>query len=218
MEDQWWVTSLTAYCWLIAVTATQQQVSGYALTLAAVLIAISLRAWRGRWWNICLLSASVIMAMIEVGRFGDSDPHVYALKLGFLLVTALAGYASVVLDRGYPETVIAASLLIFLPMFTQSLTSSAPVLFTTLLALEAIVMTLLGVGMRARGQMFIGSGFVALAALRGAVLAYTSGIPVAVIIAGLALFLLAVATWLSVQARVLANSTTDGSHPETSEA
>jgi hypothetical protein len=116
----------------------------------------------------------------------------------------------VVLDRGYPETVIAASLLIFLPMFTQSVTSSTPALFTTLLAVEAIVMTLLGVGMRARGQMFLGSGFVALAALRGALLAYTSGIPIAVIIAGLALFLLAVATWLSVQSRALATQTREG--------
>ena len=218
MEDQWWITSLSAYCWLIAVIATPGQVPGYALTLAVVLISISLRAWRGRWWNICLLSATVIMAMIAVGRFGDADPHIYALKLGFLLVTAVAGYASVVLDRGYPETVIVASLLIFLPMSTQSLTSTTPVLFTSLLALEAIVMTLLGVGMRARSQMFLGSGFVALAALRGAVLAYTSGIPVAVIIAGLALFLLAVATWLSVQSRALASRTTDGAHPGTSEA
>ena len=68
-------------------------------------------------------------------------------------------------------------------------------------------MTVLGVGMRARGQMFIGSGFVALAALRGAVLAYSSGVPIAVIIAGLALFLLAVATWLSLQSRALATAT-----------
>jgi hypothetical protein len=147
------------------------------------------------------------MAMIEVSRFGDSDPRVYALKLGFLAVTAVAGYASVVLDRGYLETVIAATLLIFLPMFTQSLTSTSPVLFTTILALEAIVMTLLGVGMSARGQLFIGSGMVAVAALRGAVLAYNSGVPVALIIAGLALFLLAVATWLSLQSRVLASQT-----------
>jgi hypothetical protein len=218
MEDQWRITALTAYCCLIAVIATTMQVPGYGLTLAVILVSISLRAWRGRWWNICLLSASVIMAMIEVSRFGDGDPHVYALKLGFLLVIALAGYVSVVLDRGYPETVIAASLLIFLPMFTQSVTSSTPVIFTSLLALEAIVMTLLGVGMRARNQMFLGSGFVALAALRGAVLAYTSGIPVAVIIAGLALFLLGVATWLSVQSRALASRTTDVSHPGTSQA
>jgi hypothetical protein len=146
------------------------------------------------------------MAMIEVGSLGDSGPHAQALKLGFLAVTALAGYVTVVLDRGYPETVIAASFLIFLPMFTQSVTSDPPVLFTSLLALEAVVMTVLGVGMRARGQMYIGSGFVALAALRGAILAYSSGVPIAVIIAGLALFLLAVATWLSLQSRALATT------------
>jgi hypothetical protein len=98
-------------------------------------------------------------------------------------------------------------LFIFLPVFTESVTSDPSVLFTSLLALEAVGMTVLGVGMRARGQMFIGSGFVALAALRGAVLAYSSGVPIAVIIAGLALFLLAVATWLSLQSRALATAT-----------
>jgi hypothetical protein len=207
IEDHWWVTVLPAYCALVASIATEQAISGYLLTLAVVAISILLRSWRGRWWNIALLSASVLMAMIEISIFRDSSPHAEALKLGFLAVTALAGYITVVLDRGYPETVIAASLLIFLPMFTQSVTSDPPVLFTSLLALEAVAMTVLGVGMRARGQMFIGSGFVALAALRGAVLAYSSGVPIAVIIAGLALFLLAVATWLSLQARALATTT-----------
>ena len=219
VEDQWWITILTAYCALVAVSVTSGQVPGYVLTLVVIGISIALRAWRGRWWNIPLLSAGVLMAMIEVSRFGDSDPRVYALKLGFLAVTAVAGYASVLLDRGYPETVIAASLLIFLPMFTQSLTSTSPVLFTTVLALEAVVMTLLGVGMNARGQLFIGSGMVAVAAVRGAVLAYTSGVPVALIIAGLALFLLAVATWLSLQSRVLsahAGGESHPSHPSTS--
>jgi hypothetical protein len=203
IEDQWWIMALPAYCAVVAAIATQQPISGYLLTLAVVATSILLRSWRGRWWNIWLLSASVLMAMIEVGSFGDN----LQLKLGFLAVTALAGYVTVVLDRGYPETVVAASLLIFLPMFTQSVTSDPPALFTSLLALEAIAMTLLGVGMRARGQMYIGSGFVALAALRGAVLAYSSGVPIAVIIAGLALFLLAVATWLSLQARALTATT-----------
>jgi hypothetical protein len=207
IEDQWWITALPAYCAVIASITTEQPISGYLLTLAVIATSIVLRSWRGRWWNIWLLSASVLMAMIEVGSFGDSGPHAEFLKLGFLAVTALAGYVTVVLDRGYPETVIAASFLIFLPMFTQSVTSDPPALFTSLLALEAIAMTLLGVGMRARGQMYIGSGFVALAALRGAVLAYSSGVPIAVIIAGLALFLLAVATWLSLQARALATTT-----------
>jgi hypothetical protein len=207
VEDQWQITAVASYCALVAVIATSGQVPGYVLTLVVIGISIALRGWRGRWWNIFLLSVAVLLAMIEVSRFGDSDSQVYALKLSFLAVTAVAGYASVVLDRGYPETVIAATLLIFLPMFTQSLTSTSPVLFTSVLALEALVMTLLGVGMSARGQLFIGSGMVAVAAVRGAVLAYSSGVPVALIIAGLALFLLAVATWLSLQSRVLASHT-----------
>jgi hypothetical protein len=203
IEDGSWIIALAAYCGLVAIIGTSNQLAGYALSLVVVLASIALRAWRGRWWNIWLLAAGVLAITIEVGRFGDSDPHIYALKLIFLAVTALLGYASVVLDRGYPETVIAATLLIFLPMFAQSVTSSMPGIFTASLAVEAIVMTMLGVGMRARSQMYVGSGFVGLAALRGAVLAYNSGIPMAVIIAGMAIFLLAVATWLSVQSRAL---------------
>ena len=204
LEGQWWVTLIAAYCGLISIIATPLQISGYLLVLLVVIGSVALRAWRGRWWNICLLSASVIMAMVVVGRFGEDDARTYALNLSFLAIMALVGYAAVVVDRGNPETVIAASLLIFLPMFTQSLTSSLPAIFTSVLAFEALVMTVLGVGMQARGQLYIGSGFVALAAVRGAVLAYSSGVPIALIIAGLALFLLAVATWLSVQARAFA--------------
>jgi hypothetical protein len=213
VERQAWITILPAYCALVAVIATSDQLAGYALTLAVLAIAIALQAWRGRWWNIWLLGIGLLAAMIEVGRFGDTDPGVYALKLGFLAITALAGYALVVLTRDYPETVIAATLLIFLPMVTQSVTSSTPWLFTVILAAEAVVLTGVGVGLRSRLHVFCGSAFVGLAALRVAVLAYSSGVPIAVVIAGMAVVLLAVATWLSVQSRTLEPVTHSSAKP-----
>jgi hypothetical protein len=47
----------------------------------------------------------------------------------------------------------------------------------------------------------IGSGMVGLAALRGAVLAYQSGVPIALIVAGMAALLLGGALWLSLRGR-----------------
>jgi len=199
-----WITALPAYCALVAVSATSNQIAGYALTLLTLLAAIVLGAWRGRWWNIWLLGTGVLATVIEVSRFGESDAKVYALKLGLLAITALLAYALLVLDRDEPETVIAATLLIFLPMFSESVISSTAWIFTVILAGEALLVTGLGVGMRARLHVFGGAALVGLAAIRGAVLAYSSGAPVALVIAGIALVLLAVATWLSLQSRALA--------------
>jgi hypothetical protein len=202
-ERSAWLTALPAYCALITIVATSDQVAGYVLALVVIGLASALQAWRGRWWNSGLLGTGVLASIIEVGRFSDADPRVFALKLGFLAATALAGYAAVVLTRDHPETVIAATLLIVLPMLTLSITGSTPWLYTVALAAEAVLLTGVGVGLRSRIHVFGGSAFVGVAAVRVAVLALTSGVPIALVIAGMALVLLAVATWLSVQSRVL---------------
>jgi hypothetical protein len=204
LERRVWMTALPAYCALVAVVATTDQVASYVLTLVVIGTAMALRARVGRWWNLWLLGTGVLLAMAEVARFGDSDPRAFAIKLGFLAMTTLAGYASVVLTRDDPETVIAATALIFLPTLTQSITGGTPWLFTVVLATEAVLLTAVGVGMRARVQVYGGSAVVGVAAVRAAVLAYNTGVPIALVIAGIALVLLALATWLSVQSRVLA--------------
>jgi LPXTG-motif cell wall-anchored protein len=66
---------------------------------------------------------------------------------------------------------------------------------------EALVIAGVGVGTRSRLLVLAGSSFVGLAALRGAVLAVDSGVPVALVIGLIALALIGGATWLSLRRR-----------------
>ena len=70
-----------------------------------------------------------------------------------------------------------------------------------MLAVEALVIAAIGAGALARALILLGTGFFGLAAIRGALLAFSSGVPVALIIAALALLLMGGATWLSLRVR-----------------
>jgi hypothetical protein len=92
------------------------------------------------------------------------------------------------------------ALLALLPTLTQSFTADDWI-YASILAVEALAIAGVGVGTRARSLIFLGTGFFGLAAIRGALLAYSSGVPVALIIAALALLLMGSATWLSLRVR-----------------
>jgi hypothetical protein len=64
-----------------------------------------------------------------------------------------------------------------------------------------VLLLVAGLGVRGRVAPWAASAMLGIAALRGAVLAYQSGVPIAAIVAVLALLLLGTATWLSLRAR-----------------
>ncbi len=201
LERQSQLTLVTAYCAGAAILGTTNQVALYALTLLTLAGAVILQARYGRWWNVWLLLVGVIATYTDISNFGDADPGVFAWKMAFLAVTAIFGYGLLIGMRDESETIIGAMLVVWAPMFSQSFIGDSQWLYTVLLAAEAIGIIGIGVGKRSSIQLYSGSALVGLAALRGAVLAYHSGVPIAVIIAGMALILLIAATWLSLRAR-----------------
>ncbi|HEU4783303.1 MAG TPA: hypothetical protein VFS83_08185, partial [Ktedonobacterales bacterium] len=95
------------------------------------------------------------------------------------------------------------ALLLLLPTLTQSFTTPQTEnwVYAAVLALEALTIAAIGVGTHSRALLLLGTGFFGLAAIRGALLAFSSGVPVALIIAALALLLMGGATWLSLRVR-----------------
>lgn len=95
------------------------------------------------------------------------------------------------------------ALLLLLPTLTQSFTTPQTEnwVYAAVLALEALAIAAIGIGAHTRVLLLLGTGFFGLAAIRGALLAFSSGVPVALIIAALALLLMGGATWLSLRVR-----------------
>lgn len=98
---------------------------------------------------------------------------------------------------------LSGALLLLLPTLTQSFTTPQTEnwVYAAVLALEALAIAAIGVGTHSRALLLLGTGFFGLAAIRGALLAFSSGVPVALIIAALALLLMGGATWLSLRVR-----------------
>jgi hypothetical protein len=200
-EDQAWMMIFPALLALFAIGMIQDQYARPVLVLALAGGGIALRQRRGRWWDLALLGAATLGALFVVTQDDGLGNSALAPKIVFLVLLAAAGYTAALLARGSVETGIAAALLIFLPMLLESFSTEPTWAYTTALAAESIVMTGLGVGVRARILQVIGAGMVGLAALRGAVLAYQSGVPIALIVAAMAILLLGGALWLSLRGR-----------------
>ncbi len=96
---------------------------------------------------------------------------------------------------------LAGAIVLLAPTLAQSFAEDPAWAYALLLAFEALLLAGAGVGMRSRTLVLTSSVFVAVAALRGAALAVTSGVPIALVIALLALLLMGGATWLSLRMR-----------------
>ena len=155
------------------------------LYLAGELVALAL-TWEARW-----LGATNIQAFVLA-------PGSYQLLIGVLLPADDKVRAGVRLGQIASLT---GALLLTIPTLAQSFALDRAWLYAMILALEALVIAGIGVGTRARALVVVGSCFVGLAALRGAVLAIQSGLPVPLVIGALAVLLLGGATWLSLRAR-----------------
>lgn len=181
------------------------QALALALLAASGLFAASawLDGWRAGWY---VAGELVALALTCQARWLGADnlqfyivaPASYQLLIGALLphdtrvrhAAALGRWAS-----------LAGSLLLLLPSLYQAFTSGQELLYGMIMTLEALVVVLLGVGLRARVLVLVGAAFVGIGAIRGAMLAISDGAPVAAIIGGAALLLMAGATWQSLRSR-----------------
>jgi len=158
-------------------------VAGQMLALAVT--------WEARWLGADNLQAFIIA------------PGSYQLLIGALLPG----------DKrlGYPTWLgrwasLSGALVLLIPTLYQALTSGQELLYGSVMAVEAVLVVLIGVGTRSRVVTMVAVGFVGFAAIRGAMLAVSEGTPVWVVIATLAVLLMGAATWLSLRSR---NTTPD---------
>jgi hypothetical protein len=157
--------------------------------LAGECLALAI-TWETRW-----LGADNIQAFVLA-------PGSYQILIGVLLPVDDALHRPVNLGR---TASLLGALLLLTPTLAQSFSSDPNWVYALALALEAVVLVGVGVGTRARLLVLIGSSFVGLAALRGAILAFQSG-AVALVIGILAALLMGGATWLSLRSRTQAGN------------
>ena len=142
-------------------------------------------------WQARTLGANNVQAFILA-------PGSYQIVVGALLPADARLRHPVRLGQAFS---LVGSLVLLLPTLAQSFNGETEWVYALVLAVEALAIAGAGVGTHSRLLMLTGSVFVGVAALRGAGLAVTSGVPVAVVIAGLALLLMGGATWLSLRVR-----------------
>jgi hypothetical protein len=153
--------------------------------VAGELVALAI-TWQARWLGADNLQAFILAPgsyQLVVGALAPSDARLgHPVRAG--QVFSLLG-----------------ALILLLPTLGQSFSADPTWVYALALAAEALLIAGAGVGTRSRLLVLTGSLFVGAAALRGAVLAVDSGVPIALVIAALALLLMGGATWLSLRAR-----------------
>ena len=141
----------------------------------------------------------------EARYLGAANPQAFVLAPGSyqLLIGALLP-----VDRKMPAgqrmgqlASLSGALLLTVPTLIQMFAPDLAWLYALILTLEALVIAGIGVGTHSRQLVVVGSCFVGAAALRGAILAIQSGLPVPLVIGVFAVLLLGGATWLSLRAR-----------------
>ncbi len=185
-------------------TATTQVVVA-ALVSLAVLLTLLGREWKSR---LTLYGAGelVALAITWEARWLGADniqafilaPGSYQLLMGALLPADKRVVHGVRLGQAAS---LVGALLLLLPTLVQSYQAEPNWAYALALALEALVITGAGVGIRSRTLVLVATAFVVLAAIRGAILAVQSGLPIPVVIGVLAVLLMGGATWLSLSAR-----------------
>ena len=153
--------------------------------VAGELVALAI-TWQARWLGADNLQAFILAPgsyQLVVGALAPSDARLgHPVRAG--QVFSLLG-----------------ALILLLPTLGQSFSADPTWVYALALAAEALLIAGAGVGTRSRLLVLTGSLFVGAAALRGAVLAVDSGVPIALVIAALALLLMGGATWLSLRSR-----------------
>lgn len=142
-------------------------------------------------WEAIWLGANNVQAFVLA-------PGTYQLLIGALMPADKRIPSPERLSQGAS---VLGALFLLLPTLLQSLQTEPAWLYALILTVEALVIAGVGVGTHSRILVMVGSGFVGLAAIRGAILAVQSGLPIPLVIALLAILLMGGATWLSLRSR-----------------
>lgn len=178
---------------------TQTQIVVVALVSLAVMMAVL-----GREWNLRLAlygaGELVSLAISWEARWLGADniqafilaPGSYQLLLGAMLPSG---------KRASQAASLLGALLLLVPTLVQSFQAEPGWAYALATALEALVILGVGLGTRSRTLVLVSTGFVVLAAIRAAILAVQSGLPIPAVIGVLAILLMGAATWLSLRGR-----------------
>ena len=194
--------------------ATQRpQTQALAVALLSLAALLALFGWSGpamRGWRPALYLAGEALALFvtwELRWLGAQNPQAWIIAPGSaqLIIGALLPADTRIRPPRWVAQAfsVAGALILTLPTLGQSITE--PVewqwRYALLLAVEALALTLLAMGLRNRILALTGSAFVGVAAIRGAIIAVQQNLPVPLVIGVFALALMALATWLSLRAR-----------------
>jgi len=163
-----------------------------------------------RGWRPALYLAGEALALFitwELRWLGAQNPQAWIIAPGsaqLIIGALLPADTRIHAPRWVAQMFsVAGALILTLPTLGQSITE--PVewqwRYALLLAVEALALTLLAMGLRNRILALTGSAFVGVAAIRGAIIAVQQNLPVPLVIGVFALALMALATWLSLRAR-----------------
>ena len=200
-------------------TPQTQAVSVALLSLAALLAAFG---WGARGWRPALYLAGEALALFvswELRWLGADNLQAWIIAPGSaqLIIGALLPADERLRPPAWAAQTfsIAGALILTLPTLGQSITEPTDWQwrYALLLAVEALALTLLAVGLRNRILALTGSAFVGVAAIRGAIIAVQQNLPVPIVIAVFALALMGLATWLSLSARRAARAPTTPTAP-----
>jgi hypothetical protein len=185
--------------------ASQTGVLGVTLLSLAGILAV---LGRETSFRLALYGAGGLVALaitLGVRWLGADNAQAFILAPGsYLLLCGALLPADEAVEHGESWGAIASllgSLLLLTITTAQSFQLDNNWIYAAALAVEALVVAGVGLGMRSRTLILVGSAFVVLAALRGAILALSTGVPVAVVLALASLLVLGAATWLSLRAR-----------------
>lgn len=196
--------------------AMTQVVAVALLSLTGLLVFEGARAgWRLAWY-LAVESAALFVTW-ELRWFGADNPQAWIIAPGsaqIIIGALLPADKQLHAPRWMGQVFsVAGALILTLPTLTQSVTEPEAWqwVYALTLAVEALVLTLLAVGLRNRILALTGSAFVGVAAVRGAIIAVNQNLPAPLVIGVFALALMALATWLSLRAR---HGGGDGGHAQ----
>ncbi|HEX8731711.1 MAG TPA: hypothetical protein VF725_06580, partial [Ktedonobacterales bacterium] len=191
------------------------QTQALAVALLSLALLLTWMGWGATGWRPALYLAGEALALAvtwELRWLGATNPQAWIVAPGSaqIIIGALLPADHRARMPAWVAQVfsIAGALILTLPTLGQSINESTDWQwrYALLLAIEALALTLLAVGLRNRILALTGSAFVGVAAVRGAIIAVQQNLPVPIVIGIFALLLMGLATWLSLRARRISHT------------
>jgi hypothetical protein len=186
------------------------QTQALALALLSLAALLARFGWGANGWRPALYLAGEALALCvtwQLRWLGAQNLQAWIIAPGSaqLIIGALLPADTRIRPPAWAAQTfsVVGALILTLPTLGQSVTEPLEWQwrYALLLAVEALALTLLAVGLRNRILALTGSAFVGVAAIRGAIIAVQQNLPVPIVIGVFALALMGLATWLSLRAR-----------------